>query len=42
VQGTPGGGMMGDFMNIVWILIMIQIFIEMPFQTPVSPGKGER
>ena len=33
---------MSDFMNTIWILIMFQVFIPMPYRTPVSPGKGER
>ena len=33
---------MSDFMNTVWILMMIQIFIPVPYRTPVAPGKGER
>ena len=36
------GGTMSDFLNNFWILIMIQIFIPMPYRTPVSPDKGER
>jgi hypothetical protein len=36
------GGTMSDFLNIFWSLTMIQIFIPMPYRTPVSPGKGER